>query len=130
MEIVTGTYGILELEDEKNKLQKIFLNNQKKNIPVPAYFWKVAYSPSTKQSIAFVTSNNPYLKAGSKIPFCNNPCIDYNWQWFDSKTEFANVTRGITSCCTFHDLRKVVSEVPFLDVQGVIRGRFSNRGSH
>ena len=125
---MTGTYGILELEDEKGKLQKLYLNPQKKNIPVPQYFWKVVYSPTTKQSIAFVTSNNPYLKAGSKIPFCKEACVDYNWMWFDSKKDFLNVTAGITSCCSFHDLRKEVSHVPFLDVQGIIRGSFTKRG--
>lgn len=118
----TGTYDILELADINGKPKKLYMNLMKQNIPVPKYLWKVVYDPMTKQGISFIISNNPYLPLGSKILLCEDVCQKYNWSTPKIAIVFTNITRGLTICCTFSDLRKTVPHVPFLDVQNVLRG--------
>lgn len=120
--VVTGTYGIMELEDERKIPRKLYLNYQKNVIPVPLYFWKVVYHPKTKQGISLITSNNPYLAKNTKLPFCKDICFDKGWANANITGEFAIAGKGLTVCCTYSELRKAVPHVPFLEVQDILRG--------
>lgn len=122
MSVITGTFGTVELEDEKGKLQKIYLNNQKRSIPVPMYYWKVVCNPKTKNGIGLVTSNNPYLKTGTKISFCKDICSSNGWANNNMAKEFQDITKGLTVCCSVSELRKVIPHIPFVDVEGVLKG--------
>ncbi|XP_065212829.1 uncharacterized protein LOC135840304 [Planococcus citri] len=120
LEVITGTSGVLELPDDKGKLQKIHLNGNK--IRVPEYFWKLVYDPQTSSGIGIITSNNPYLEKTATLKICKNICYENNWLNHNATIEFKDPSQGLTICCTVNELRKAIPEVPFVNVQAILRG--------
>lgn len=120
MEVITGTNGVLELPDNKGKLQKMYLYQRK--IRVPKYFWKLIYDPKTSRGIGIITSNNPYLGNNATLKICKNICLENNWLNRNATIEFKDPSKGLTICCTVNELRETFTEVPFINVEGVLSG--------
>ncbi|KAJ8728620.1 hypothetical protein PYW07_006316 [Mythimna separata] len=89
--IYTGTFGISQLMNDMGRPVDLYLHlddNNNPQIPVPQFFYKVVYDPSTKFGIAFVGINNPYYSqaAASRMFFCEDVCEDsgnFNWLSWD-----------------------------------------------
>ncbi len=119
--VVTGTLGILELTNWNNQSKKIYLNHDKKAIPVPEYFWKIVQHPKTKAAIVFITSNNPFRVVDNPPPLCASICESSNWAKGDTLKEFMRPDQGLTVCCQINVLTKaVLTSMPVLEVSGVL----------
>ncbi|XP_050355779.1 uncharacterized protein LOC126776961 [Nymphalis io] len=121
--IYTGTYGIAQLLNSRNQTVDLYLYNDINNnpvIPVPLYYYKVVYEPSTKRGIAFVGINNPYynLNEARELFFCKDICRNNNFRWLswhpDSSSE------GYTFCCTVPDFRNTIRHLPEFEVLNVL----------
>lgn len=120
LEVITGTSGTLELPDEKGKLRKLYLYQTK--IRVPKYFWKLVYNPKTSQGVGIITSNNPFMEKNATLKICKNICLEHNWLNHNATIEFKDPSQGLTICCSVNDLRQQFTEVPYVEVQGVLSG--------
>ncbi|XP_049774412.1 uncharacterized protein LOC126162153 isoform X2 [Schistocerca cancellata] len=125
LEVYTGTYGTLQLEDKNGNQTDIYLyvGTSGKKVPVPKLFWKVVYEPKSKRAIVFVGVNNPYLSS-SKLPeeykLCKQDACRVNWlHWKPT-----NQTAGRAYCCEYVEFN---AKVPYLDL--AVEGTFSLSGA-
>lgn len=113
--MITGTFGVLELEDRNNDAKKIYLEPNKELMPVPLLFWKMLYDAIDNSCIVFVVHNNPFLdQAPSHV--CKNICASNGWP-----NDMTNISKGFTYCCSYSDFKKVVSSVPQIECKGVLK---------
>lgn len=122
--VYTGTYGVSQLSNQHGKYVDIYLYSDVNNnplIPVPKYFYKVVYEPSTKRGIVFIGINNPhYTKMEARsLFFCRDICRDNdNFRWLtwhpDSSSE------GYTFCCTVEEFRRTVPHLPYFQVDDLL----------
>ncbi|CAH2055799.1 unnamed protein product, partial [Iphiclides podalirius] len=122
--VYTGTYGVSELADQHGRSVGIYLHSDVNNnpvIPVPKYFYKVVYEPSTKRGIAFVGINNPHCtaKEARSLFFCRDLCRDnrnFNWlSWHPDKS-----SEGYAFCCTVEQFRETVRHLPNFEVNDLL----------
>jgi len=104
--VTTGTYGVMETEDSKGLVKKIFLDPIQELIPVPKLFWKILSNPKINSCIVFLVHNDPFE---SKKPqtICKNICQQYGWP-----TETGSVGKGFTYCCSYADFKNTVNFAP------------------
>jgi len=116
LQVWTGTLGILQLEDEDGNLVDIYLDETGlEKIPVPKFFWKIAYDEKTKKGIAVVGTNNVH-RTEEKI--CT-PIEEVTWLKFLDTTD---ITSGPVYCCS---VESFLSEADVdigveLDVSGLL----------
>ncbi|XP_072380575.1 salivary protein Tsal2A-like [Diabrotica undecimpunctata] len=116
--IITGTHEVMELPNANTELTKIFLA-PKNRLPVPKFIWKIVVDVETKNGIAFVNINNPFLtKMSENDILCKNICKDYDWdyQYFNT-----SIYKGLIYCCDINELRYVVNTIPYITVRGVLK---------
>ncbi|CAG9766898.1 unnamed protein product [Ceutorhynchus assimilis] len=115
LNIITGTFGVLSYNDVNDNLKEIYLgiNNI---LPVPKYFWKVAYDIKTQKGIAFVVVNDPYVKSVNEDVFCEDICIANGF----TKKSWKEISTGYVFCCSVSDFRHKVKTLPKLDVSGIL----------
>lgn len=119
LQVYTGTFGVATLKDVRGQEKELYLYHQNgvKALPVPRYFWKVVYSPSTQAAVAFVSFNNPYAHHDKSDMFCRDVCKQIRWvQW-----EAEDPEMGISFCCEVDDFNRVVRGVPALKSSGLLR---------
>ncbi|XP_059483449.1 uncharacterized protein LOC132201355 [Neocloeon triangulifer] len=117
--VYTGTHGQAVLPDINDNLQPLYLGLDANNNPivhVPEIYWKVLYDPLTKEGVAFVGSNNPYLDNPPGFVKCTNVCDQLTWLNWDPQ----NVTAGLSYCCEVNELAATVLEIPDLTVTGLL----------
>ncbi|KAF5295271.1 hypothetical protein FQA39_LY13136 [Lamprigera yunnana] len=115
LQVYTGTHELLSLPDADNYEVDIYLDG-KNNIPVPKYIWKIVYNEITKQGIAFITVNNPFLiEIYDDEILCPDICDRYYW----GNHNFQNFSKGYTFCCEVSYLRKVVRTIPYINVRDI-----------
>ncbi|KAJ0172660.1 hypothetical protein K1T71_011799 [Dendrolimus kikuchii] len=122
--IYTGTYGVTQLFNQYGQRLDIYLTtdiNDNPVIPVPQYFYKVVYEPSTQRGIAFVGLNNPYYTRAEAhdLFFCEDFCRgnrDFLWlTWHPD-----NPAEGYTFCCSIPDFRNTVHHLPQFEVTSIL----------
>ena len=77
VKVWSGTYGILSYPDlnENNVDIYLYVEDNKKYIPVPKYYWKVIQNGATGEAIAFVGLNDPHSEdILEEEGFCNSVC--------------------------------------------------------
>ncbi|KAK9880415.1 hypothetical protein WA026_010293 [Henosepilachna vigintioctopunctata] len=114
LQIFTGTYGKLNIYGINLFLYK---DNSIQAIPIPEIFWKVVFDPIAKMGIAFVGTNNPFLKKQEVKVYCKDISSEISWIKLDN----TNVTRGFVYGCDVNDLRNKISFIPQLDIKGILR---------
>ncbi|XP_045504928.1 uncharacterized protein LOC123701480 [Colias croceus] len=117
--IYTGTYGITQLTNQYGQRVDLYLHGTV--IPIPQYFYKVVYEPSSKKGIAYVGINNPYysLREAKEMFFCEDMCrSNNNFSWLTWHPD--NPSEGYTFCCTIPDFRATINHLPYFDVSGVL----------
>lgn len=116
--IYTGAFKNLTLPDSHNTDKGIFLMDYR--VAAPKYIWKVVHSLTYDKAIAFVTVNNPFqpIVIDDLPGYDNKICEDYKWDWPERK----DVSKGFTYCCSVDALRNSISNVPHLDVTGILNG--------
>lgn len=114
--IYTGSNGILQLKDNKNRAVDIYML-PKKLLPVPKYFWKILHNPITDEGIVFIILNNPFANIEKGDIFCNNICQSYGWE----HNKFNLIKNGLLFCCNYVEFAKYVQTVPKLNVTNIMK---------
>ncbi|KAL0883992.1 hypothetical protein ABMA27_016042 [Loxostege sticticalis] len=121
--IYTGTFGVTQLRDRNNRFHDIFLHQSgnTRQLPVPQYFYKVAYDANRRLGTAFISINNPYYTAAEarRLQFCTDRCRGnsaFNWiRWQPDRIDL-----GYSFCCTIADFRRVIGHIPNWNVVGLL----------
>ena len=77
-QVFTGTLGQLALKSDEGRMTRIYLSKGKKPyIPVPEFFWKVVYDPSSDDAVVFVGLNNPHFEGDPRTDasICPDQCV-------------------------------------------------------
>lgn len=100
--IVTGTYDSCMLPDKDGKEPPLFLDPSS-SIPVPLFYWKLAYNTCIKNGILYIGLNNLYQKIEDGLFLCENTCPgDY---------DNAGANQGLVYCCTKESLKEFYGEL-------------------
>ncbi|OXU28790.1 hypothetical protein TSAR_005471 [Trichomalopsis sarcophagae] len=110
LNIYTGTFDKLKLIDHADAyLEKsIFLNPYEKqkikySIPIPQYFWKIAYDPVHEQGVVFVTVNNPFIVHGPDYHLCKYSRSEQPNVLMPKGWNPNNITEGYSYICDLSD---------------------------
>ncbi|XP_059061998.1 uncharacterized protein LOC131854846 isoform X1 [Achroia grisella] len=122
--VYTGTFCVTQLRDQNNCLVDIFLHTDANNnpqVPVPLYFYKVAYDPALRLGTAFISINNPYYTEAEVrvLTFCTDRCRNNDaFKWLEWQPD--RIELGYSFCCTVADFRNVIPHLPNFDVIGLL----------
>lgn len=117
LDVYTGVYGQMTMEDIHGKQQPIYLHAEGAVMSVPKFYWKVIYDPLSKRGIAFVGLNDPFIRlVTDDVYLCTD--ISERVEWLNWRPR--NITLGISYACSVTDLRKAVPVMPLLDVIGIL----------
>jgi len=121
VEVYTGTHGVLELKDVNNNPTEIWFSGgaPDKRLPVPKFYWKVVYEPSTKLGVALIGINNPHMtteeipsyKICQEIP--SHPLIS-------NLVAPEDIYKGVCYACSVPDARAAILDIPFLEISGIL----------
>ncbi|XP_044757423.1 uncharacterized protein LOC123315667 [Coccinella septempunctata] len=115
LQIITGTFDKLILEKySPNPLYLYYNPPISSGVPIPKFFWKIVYDPVIQKGVAFVGTNNPFLKKDGIYFICPDIMTSINWIKLNNK----NVTTGFIYACNVDDLRKKVTYIPKLQIIG------------
>ena len=110
--VFTGTLGQLALPDDSGRKRPVFLEKTGRQfIPVPEFYWKAVYDPSTDEAIVFVGLNNPHFSDGDPAvhaSICPDRCVEARWFFGHQK----KVEKGFLYCCSFQDFKGGVPWAP------------------
>ncbi|GJQ77096.1 hypothetical protein Trydic_g23667 [Trypoxylus dichotomus] len=118
--VYTGTYGATSLPHEITNEQielYLYVNGDRRGIPVPRLFWKLVYEPISKAGVVFVGVNNPYQLIPEKDIICTDICDEYDWLTWNP----TNITRGYSYCCSVEDFRRTVATLPEIEVVKLLK---------
>ncbi|XP_066246799.1 uncharacterized protein [Euwallacea similis] len=124
LEVITGTHGILTYNDSDDNPQPIFLGRNG-ILPVPKYFWKIAYEPKTRRAIVFIALNDPHTKDATPQVFCRDVCLEYGFL----KKTWKYASSGYVFCCSVSDFKKEVMGSPELVVSAMLVNPFTDNES-
>lgn len=124
VELYMGTHGILTYENENNRGQFLDVYLKEKNkFPLPKYFWFVVRSES--RAIAFLILNRLTMIDESihqkEMSICASRCEEISWiSRLLENSSYSKFENGHVLCCEFHEFRRAVSEMPPIDVLGIL----------
>ncbi|KAK3919220.1 Nuclease EXOG, mitochondrial [Frankliniella fusca] len=119
--VYTGTHGVLTLTNGDGKKVAIYLEPNKRKIPVPEHIWKVIYHPANKSGIALAVANNPTLSGRDRgaSHLCEDKCAEHGWP----KDLLKDVRKGLVVCCTIQQLKQAGVRLPAnIRAEKVLRG--------
>ncbi|XP_042873187.1 uncharacterized protein LOC122253865 [Penaeus japonicus] len=125
LQIYTGAWGILELNDVNANPVEIFLGLTFKQrvVPAPAVTWKVIYDEKSSRAVGVVGVNNPHITS-PPTPLCSDLCSSLPWIEFDVN----DLGHGFTYCCSVQDLRAAIPHVPDLGEVSLLDVSLGNSG--
>lgn len=107
LDTYTGTHQILEYIGKE-----LYLQNERKYIPIPKYYWTVVFDHTTKKAVAFIGLNNPHAKrAPPKL--CTDRCSDM-W-WLKSK-KYKDIKKGFMYCCELEEAAKAIPAIASITI--------------
>lgn len=125
VDIYTGIKDVLKLNNERSNFVDVYLDDRNQ-LPVPQYFWKIVHVQATYQKFAFVGFNNPinaeftYPEYYYNYNFCLEKCWDSDFSWLVEKlnVESRDPMKGIVLCCLYNDdfRRKTEITVPTIEI--------------
>lgn len=113
----TGVYGVTTLpHEETSEPTELYLYEKdgKKALPVPEFYWKVAYEPKSQKGIVLIVINNPYLSTYKPV------CDDVSSEVTEFKWHKNSQRKGFGYICTVDTFRKVVTYLPAFTVNGLL----------
>lgn len=107
--IIAGTLGVATLPHERTKTPTglyLYVSAGKKALPVPKFFWKLAFDEKNRRGAVFIGMNNPFE---TKIQLL---CTDVSSQmrWLSWKKNVRQ--KGYSYACSISDFRRVVRNLP------------------
>ena len=122
MDAYTGTFGTTTLKDIEDKDKEIYLafdNNGNGLIPAPKIYFKILVDRASKDGIALIGVNNPYLtlqEIEQDYLYCKDVGDQVTWVKWDRM----NISRGYSYACDVNDFFQVVPYLPFVEVKGLL----------
>lgn len=115
----TGVYGVATLPhqgtgDPVELYLYVNSTENRKALPVPEVYWKVAYNPITERGVALIGVNNPYYQ--TYTPLCNDISDQLTWL----KTNNSDQEQGFCYACSVDTFRRVVTSMPNISVSGIL----------
>jgi hypothetical protein len=107
--VYTGTSGVAQLEDINGNMVDIYLYDSNR-LPVPRFYWKIAYDPVNNAGVAVIGVNNPHLAAIPEDYRICPPLVDHPLMGGVQQPE--NIVRGVSWACAVGELAKAAPEVP------------------
>lgn len=111
VEIITGTYGVMTMEDFNGNQQEIYLyedDKMEKHLPIPRYFYKILYDRQKSSGIVFISINNPFLtieEINSDYILCNDVSNKVKWlRW-----KPYDLTLGYSYACDIMEFTKIIN---------------------
>ena len=85
VDVYTGTYEWLRYPDKDGVEQPIFLyiEDGKRWIPAPKYYWKVIHNKATNEAVAFVGVNDPHTPERPEWLCRQDACPGLSWVDWD-----------------------------------------------
>ena len=125
--IYTGVYGHMTIKDKYNENLPLYLDidlNNRGYIKVPKFFWKIIYDHNRKLAVTIVCVNDPFRKFISKdMLICQHICSASAVGWLTgSWNTRKNIWMGVCYVCSYRNLKKSVSTLPHLKVEGLLYG--------
>ncbi|XP_022903813.1 uncharacterized protein [Onthophagus taurus] len=119
--IYTGTYGATTLKHETtgNDVELyLSVKGSDKRIPIPQIIWKIVYEPLNKSAVVMVGVNNPYRTQDdlAKDVICEDVSNRIAWVTWNT----TNLKNGYGYCCDYHDFKKIVWNIPELEVNQLL----------
>jgi len=113
LEVVTGTHGILEYPDSKNKPTEIFLEKNSSYVPAPLYYWKLVRDLETDTAAVFIGLNDPHTNTSPK-ELCPNRCEEMGWvDW-----HLDDLDKGYMYCCEVEKAARKIKSIPKVKASG------------
>lgn len=126
IDVYTGIKDVLKLNNERSNLVDVYLDDRNQ-LPVPQYFWKVVQVQATNQKFAFVGFNNPINAAFTNQDrfyqehFCLENCGNRTFSWLveSLNVESRDPLKGIVLCCLYNDdfKRKTRITLPTIEIE-------------
>ncbi|XP_076252978.1 salivary endonuclease-like [Rhynchophorus ferrugineus] len=116
LKVWTGIYGVASSPHKQNKKETklyLYVNDDRKALPVPAHLWKVVYNPKSHLSVVFVGVNNPYIT--NYVPICENVTDKLG---VEINHDYKN--QGLCYACTFESFKEKVKITLDIDHRGLL----------
>ncbi len=115
--VYTGTSGVAQLTDVNGRMVDIFLYGGNR-LPVPRFYWKIAYDPVANAGVALVGVNNPHLAAIPDDYRICAPLTDHPLMAAVQQPE--NIERGVSWACAVADFARAAPEAPDLPPMDIL----------
>lgn len=116
LQIITGTFEVLELKDRSGKMKPLYLSQRGKKFPVPKYLWKIVLSEKSKKGVVLVVYNSPHDPTAKYI--CSSVCKTHGWY----SDQWDRMKNGFVQCCSFVQFKQIVRNLPSLSITGILHG--------
>lgn len=117
LQVWTGSFGVLELEDSLETPHAVFLLDST-FLPVPKYLFKLVYEPLTRKAVVFVMINNPFMETVSlKDIVCRDVIEQITWV---KTRKPAILSKGILYACDYDEFKQVFRKAPQLEVDDLL----------
>lgn len=114
--IISGTHGILRFPSLAD--EELFLG-EKRQLPVPQYFYKIVYDEDSGKGIVFISVNNPHIEEDQVLEyiFCRN--ISDEIKWVSTRD---SIIAGIIFACDVNEFLQQMTPnlLPKLNVTGLL----------
>lgn len=119
LDVYTGTYGTLKVNDTEGTPQEIFLDADNKKVPVPKLFYKLLIDRSTNSGVVLIGVNNPHISIREIIQDYVL-CDDISEQIKYIKWRRKDINRGYSYACGVNDFLDKVPHLPNLGVESIL----------
>lgn len=122
LDVYTGTFGIMTTLDIKDIAVELYLHiddNKTGFIPVPKIFYKVVIDEKSKNGIAIIGVNNPFINEEDikkSYLLCDDIADKIKWiQW-----DVHNIQNGYMYACEVGQFTKAIGQLPELTTSGIL----------
>lgn len=112
-EAYSGTHGTMEKMGKDRKMTKLYGSMHTKQMPIPAFYYKVLLDHENKKAIAAICVNDPYAtfeEIQTKYNLCPDVSDQIGWEFWNGKRKVA--TLGYSYACKLSDFVKSVTDLP------------------
>jgi hypothetical protein len=122
LDVFTGTFGIMTLNDINGIPRQIFLTDDANNnptVPVPKIYYRIVIDRATNHGLVLIGVNNPYVtleEIHRDYIFCHDISDQATWVNWDR----FNIINGYGYVCEVNEFARVVGHLPELRVTGLL----------
>lgn len=120
LNVYTGTFGVMSLEDCHHDVKNVFLDVEDSRIPAVNFFYKILIDESTSSGIVFIGINNVHItieEIKKAYIICNDvsDLVTYVRSWHRN-----DIRRGFSYACDVNQFLKVVPHIRGIRVSNLL----------